>query len=91
MVGIVPGPYVLVETLQPSGYFSLYDADETNDHDTTVTTNLPTDDVIPVTIEPQEIDGDNVFVESPSPGSVSGYVFNDLNSDNLPDSLDGEV
>jgi hypothetical protein len=88
MVNLTPGPYVLVET-QPSGYTSLYELDETNDNDTLVTNNLPNDNVIPVTVEPQEIDADNVFVEVANPGDISGYVFEDLNNNNIPDAGEG--
>ena len=88
MVNLTPGYYVIVET-QPAGFFTLYDGDETNDLDSLVTNNSPTDDVIPVTVEPQEIDADNNFVEVPTPGSVNGYVFDDLDDDNTPDAGEG--
>ncbi len=88
MANLVPGPYVLVEA-QPAGYYSLYDEDETNDNDTIVITNLPDDDIIPVTVEPQVIDADNVFVEVPSPGIVNGYVFEDFDMDVNPDTGEG--
>jgi len=88
MVNLVPGQYVIVET-QPSGYYSLSDGDATNDNDSTVVNNSPNDDVIPVTVEPQEIDADNNFTEVPSPGIVNGYVFEDIDNDNFPDAGEG--
>ena len=38
---------------------------------------------------PSESDGGNNFKESPAPGSITGYVFNDINADTLPDVLEG--
>jgi hypothetical protein len=87
MAAVVPGQYVIVET-QPAGYLSVEDLDETNDSDTLVWFD-PNDNVIPVTVEPQEIDADNVFIEIPSPGSITGSVFNDFDSDQVPDPDEG--
>ena len=87
MVGLVPGQYVIVETDLP-GYFSLYDEDETNDFDTIVFSD-PNDNVIPVTLEAQEIDADNVFVDVTNPGTITGYVFEDFDIDGMPDAGEG--
>jgi hypothetical protein len=64
------------------------DLDETNDQDTIVASN-PNDEIIPVTVEPLEVDADNVFVESPSPGMISGSVFQDNDGDQVPDAGEG--
>ncbi|MGB3081068.1 MAG: SdrD B-like domain-containing protein, partial [Saprospiraceae bacterium] len=87
MTNLVPGQYVLVET-QPAGYSTLYESDESNDNDTLVV-SPPNDEIIPVTIEPQENDADNIFREHPTSGLITGYVFNDLNLDGIPDTGEG--
>jgi hypothetical protein len=87
MASVPPGQYVLVET-QPAGYLSIQDLDETNDHDTLVYFD-PNDNIIPVTVEPQEVDADNVFVEHPSPGLITGSVFQDFDGDQVPDAGEG--
>jgi hypothetical protein len=87
MVGLIPGQYSIVET-QPAGYTSVMDLDETNDNDTVVYFNL-NDNIIPATLEPSEIDADNVFIETPSPGTITGSVFQDLDNDMLPDNGEG--
>ena len=63
MASIPPGQYVLVET-QPVGYLSIQDLDETNDLDTLVFFD-PNDNILPVTVEPQEVDC--LLYTSPSP------------------------
>jgi hypothetical protein len=88
MATLTPGQYVIVET-QPSGYLSVSDGDETMDNDTLVSFTDPNDNVIPVTVEPLEIDADNVFVESPAPGMINGSVFQDLDGDQIPDAGEG--
>src|SRR5688500_1643645 len=45
MVGMVPGHYVIIQ-YQPVDYFSLSEADITNDNDSTVTNNIPNDNII---------------------------------------------
>jgi len=87
MASLPPGQYVIVET-PPNGYFSVMDLDETNDSDTTVVFD-PNDNIIPVTVEPLEVDADNVFVESPTPGMITGSVFQDFNGNQVPDSGEG--
>ncbi len=87
MVGLVPGQYVVVEA-QPNGYVSISDMDETNDMDTIVYSN-PNDNIIPVTLEPSELDADNNFVEAVSPGIITGYTFQDLNNNLIPDPGEG--
>ncbi|MEO5905356.1 MAG: SdrD B-like domain-containing protein [Saprospiraceae bacterium] len=88
MVGLTPGFYVLVES-QPANYTSVYALDESDDIDSTVSFNIITDDVIPVTVEPAEVDEDNTWVESPNPGQINGFVYQDLDSDGVPDSGEG--
>jgi protocatechuate 3,4-dioxygenase beta subunit len=87
MASLVPGQYVIVET-QPAGYISIQDLDETNDNDTLVWFD-PNDNIIPVTVEPQEIDADNVFIEIGAPGLITGSVFEDFDGDEVPDSGEG--
>lgn len=87
MVGLLPGQYCIVE-YDLAGYFSLMDLDESEDNDLMVYSD-PNDNILPVTIEPQEIDADNVFVDVSSPGSITGYVFEDLNNNGQPDASEG--
>jgi hypothetical protein len=87
MASLTPGQYVLVET-QPSGYLSVQDLDESNDNDTLVWYD-PNDNIIPVTVEPQEVDADNVFIEIPAPGQITGSVFQDFDGDQIPDPGEG--
>jgi hypothetical protein len=87
MASLTPGYYVIVET-QPSGYFSLWDDDTSEDFDSLSNIN-PNDNIIPVTIEPNEIDSRNFFVEVVSPGIISGYVFEDFNSSQTPQPEEG--
>src|SRR6185295_6276618 len=83
-----PGQYVIIET-QPAGYTSVNELDETNDQDSTVVTFNPNDNMIPITVEPLEVDADNVFIEIPTPGIINGSVFQDLDGDQAPDSGEG--
>jgi len=87
MASLTPGQYVIVET-QPFGYTSVMDMDETNDSDTTVVFD-PNDNIIPVTVEPTEVDADNVFVENPTPGMITGAVFQDFNGNQVLDLGEG--
>ena len=89
MATLTPGQYVIVQT-QPSGYLSVEELDETDDSDTLVV-DVVNDNVIPVTVEPQEVDANNVFVEIPSPGLISGSVFEDFDGDEVPDAAEGIV
>ncbi len=87
LTDLVPGHYVIKQNDLP-GYFSLYDADETEDGDA-VQNNDPNDNLIPATIAPQTIDADNIFVDVTSPGIASGYVFEDFDMDGMPDTGEG--
>jgi hypothetical protein len=58
---VVPGDYVIVE-VQPTGYLNVQDIDVTGDVDVVANTDQ-TDDIIPVTIDPDELDADNLFIE----------------------------
>jgi hypothetical protein len=87
MASITPGYYVLVET-QPVGFFSLYDEDASEDHDS-LSNLIPNDNIIPITVEPGEIDSNNYFVEVSSPGIISGYVFEDFDNNQMPIPLEG--
>jgi hypothetical protein len=42
-----------------------------------------------VTVEPLEVDADNNFIETPSPGIITGYVFEDFDNDQVPDAGEG--
>jgi hypothetical protein len=87
ITNIVPGQYVLGQTDLPN-YYSLYELDETDDMDTVVFDD-PNDNLIPVTMEAQEIDADNVFVDVINPSIISGYVFEDMDNDGQPDGNEG--
>jgi hypothetical protein len=87
MATLTPGYYVIVET-QPSGYTSLSDLDTSEDSDSL--TNINTNDnIIPCTIEPNELDADNIFTEVPEPGVITGFVFEDFNNDQAPAPIEG--
>ncbi len=87
MAVLTPGHYVLIET-QPTGWTSFDDGDSTSDGD--LVPNIDSlDNSIPVSIIPSETDSMNVFVERPTPGSISGAVFQDLDFDQMPDSGEG--
>ena len=87
MATVTPGYYVIVQT-QPNGYFSLWDDDITNDHDSLNNVN-PNDNIIPTTVEPSEIDSNNYFVEVTNPGIITGYVFDDFNNSQTPQPAEG--
>ena len=87
MAALLPGYYVIVQ-VQPIGYISLYDEDASEDMDSVSNLN-PNDNIIPVTVEALELDADNNFVEVTDPGSITGYVFNDFDSDQNPDPAEG--
>jgi len=87
MASITPGYYVIVET-QPASYFSLWEDDTSEDFDS-LSNIVPNDNIIPVTIESNEVDTRNFFVEVVSPGIISGYVFEDFNGDQAPQPAEG--
>jgi protocatechuate 3,4-dioxygenase beta subunit len=87
MTAVLPGQYVIVET-QPTNYNSVSEEDITNDSDT-LSMDFFNDNVIPTTVEPNEVDADNIFIDSPSPGMITGFVFEDLDSDDIPDTGEG--
>ena len=87
MATITPGYYVIVET-QPANYFSLYDEDATEDYDS-LSNLIPNDNIIPVTVEPSEIDSNNNFIEISSPSIISGYVFEDFDNNQAPANIEG--
>jgi hypothetical protein len=87
MAAITPGHYVIVQT-QPNGWISVDDGNPLDTND--VVPNLdPTDNLIPVTILPSEVDTFNNFIEIGAPGNIAGFVFNDFDSDNIPDPAEG--
>jgi hypothetical protein len=86
-VNIQPGNYVIKE-LQPVGYISVLDEDMSEDFDS-VANLIQTDDLIPVTVEPLVSDFNNDFVEAIIPGTIEGYVFVDLNTNDSPDGMEG--
>lgn len=87
MVDLIPGNYVL-QQLQPAGWFSFSDFDQTEDFDVVPNISL-TDNLIPATITPNEFDSQNRFIESASPGAISGSVFHDMDNDMSPDPGEG--
>jgi len=87
MASVTPGYYVLVE-VQPSGYFSLWEDDTSEDFDS-LSNIVPNDNIIPITVESSELDTRNFFVEVISPGIISGYVFDDFNGDQAPQPAEG--
>ena len=56
-----PGDYV-IEEVQPMGYLNVEDVDVTEDVDVVDNTDQ-SDDIIPVTVVPDELDADNLFIE----------------------------
>ena len=87
MATVTPGHYVIVES-QPNNYISDHDEDITPDQDSVPNTNI-NDNIIPVTMEPSEIDNGNYFYESPAPGTITGYVFEDFDNNNAPAPIEG--
>ena len=87
MGSLTPGNFVMVE-MQPSGWYSMDDGDLTNDGD--IVSNIdPLDNIIPVTLNPAELDAANFFTETPIAGSITGAVFDDLDNDQVPDPGEG--
>ena len=86
-VNITPGNYVLIEE-QPMFYTSVMDIDTTEDFDIVPNTNM-VDDTIPVTLLPSEIDGENIFWELEQLGAIDGSVFDDINTNEIPDIGEG--
>jgi hypothetical protein len=87
MASLTPGHYVIVES-QPAGWLSVDDGDTTPDNDVVV--NIDSlDNLIPVSLDPGEIDMVNYFIESALPGFITGFVFADLNGDQFPDDGEG--
>ncbi len=87
MATVTPGHYVIVES-QPNNYVSDHDEDITPDQDSVANTNM-NDNIIPVTVEPGETDNGNYFYESPSPGNITGYVFEDFDNNAVPAPIEG--
>ena len=87
MVGIAPGSYVIFQ-IQPSLWYSINDEDTSPDGDAVM--NIDSlDNLIPATVGPSEVDAHNIFTEAPIPGSISGAVFIDNDSDQAPDIGEG--
>ena len=70
-----PGDYVLVE-VQPEGYLNGYDEDVTEDVDDAINVD-DEDDRIPVTVDPDELDDDNLFIEVTECQLVVSILDND--------------
>ncbi len=87
LVNIVPGNYVIIQS-QPAGWTSINDEDESPDGDIVINID-PLDNRIPVTVVAGTVDTDNNFIETPTPGTISGSVFVDLDGDQIPDSGEG--
>lgn len=87
MASLIPGHYVIVE-IQPSGWVSFDDGDNTNDGD--IVENIDSlDNLIPVSLFGGETDGVNYFMETALPGIINGNVFIDADNDQVPDSGEG--
>lgn len=89
---VMPGEYNVVET-HPSQYQNIFDGDTSDDTDTR-TNSSTTDDSIPVTVKPNEVDADNNFLESlprdygdlpATYGTISALSNPDADGDNQPD------
>ena len=87
MATITPGYYVIVE-IQPLGYLNVSDLDTSEDFDSLTNLNV-NDNIIPVTVEPGELDADNIFTEVPSPGVITGFVFEDYDNNQAPAPIEG--
>ncbi|MEQ3665212.1 carboxypeptidase regulatory-like domain-containing protein, partial [Olleya sp.] len=68
------GEYTIVQTVPANT--DVVDGDTTDDSDTVANTDT-TDGSIPVTVEAGEVDADNNFENSPTPGSVSGTIVDE--------------
>lgn len=87
MASITPGSYVIVE-IQPDGWTTIDDGDPTPDND--IVDNIDSlDNLIPVTLEPLEVDQLNEFIEIATYGTISGSVFVDMDEDQFPDEGEG--
>jgi Ig-like domain CHU_C associated/SdrD B-like domain len=87
MSGLTPGHFIIVQT-QPSGWISHDDGDSSDDGD--VVSNVDSlDNIIPTSLIPNEVDSMNVYVESPLPGAITGYVFHDFDNDEVPETGEG--
>ncbi len=87
MASLTPGSYVIVET-QPSGWISVDDYDNSDDGDLAVNIS-GTDNLIPVTLLPNEVDSMNNFIEMAQAGTITGSVFVDADGDMSPDAGEG--
>ena len=67
--GVSPGDYVVVET-QPAGFNTVTDADNTLPGDDVINSSA-TDNAIPVSVDANETDDGNDFVEE-QPGVIAG-------------------
>lgn len=87
MASIPVGSYVIT-CINPSNFTIVSGVDPTDDSD--IVPNIPTTDlVIPVTINPLELDSFNTFTFTTLPGKVTGYVFADHNDNQFPDTGEG--
>ena len=76
--GVTPGDYVVVET-QPAGFDTVTDGDSTLPGDDALNASA-TDDAIPVSVDANETDDGNDFVEE-APGVIAGTITEDTNND----------
>jgi len=77
---VLPGEYT-VEEVDPNGFDSVTDEDTSDDGDTTPNTDT-NDNSIPVTVDPNESDDDNIFVDEQL-GAITGNVTEDIDGDDL--------
>ncbi|MEL6987486.1 MAG: SdrD B-like domain-containing protein, partial [Bacteroidota bacterium] len=84
-----PAEYTVVE-IDPQGYASVSDFDNSPDGDETLNTDL-NDNMIPVVLFPGEDDENNDFVDVPT-SEISGTVLEDTDNDDIGDSpLEGVI
>jgi hypothetical protein len=81
---VTPGSYQIKQT-DLTGYTSVSDGDSTNAGDDTPSNTNTNDNLIPVTINANETDSGNDFVDEQT-GTISGTVLKDTNNDNIGDS-----
>lgn len=87
MVNLTPGHYV-IDCGLVNNYTLVSGIDISEDGDA-VANVVTTDDIIPATVNPGEIDAGNNFVFTPNPGTISGYVFVDADADEFFDLGEG--
>jgi len=81
--GLTPGNYAVV-SIDPAGFQSVNDGDSSPDAGTDAANLSILDNLIPVNLEPGEVDADNDFVDAVL-GSIEGTVWLDEDLDGILD------